>query len=777
MKKSAMILRLVLLFAALTAIVTMFGRRWLADGMPAGDFPGTVAYLYQFKQVLSEYGYVPLWCGRWFAGGSLVLPFALGGSLFCYLPFTLFLPVTLAVKVGSFFYFAISGLTMYILIRYLFGSRPAAFFAALTYSIHPIHISIAVSTGHANFPPFYALAPLGFLFAFRLIDRCRWQDFAGLSVVAAGQIWIDTERAFVTLLFVFLASQILMVLERRSQKNIDVEIKARQFWQKQLFLVASLIVAALLCSWALLPATIEKGDHALFAEELRISSAKYFSLQNPFYLFDRNGCIVSQMAKYLPPELHYNSGNYYLSISLFALAGLGVLSVSRKTIQYRYCVILIICVISALLCSNGYYSTYEGLCNVVGKLMTNSYYRHYHPFQLPTLALLLIIAPAALSSILYLRRHKKGKPASIRAWILGGAIFAAVFFTKPFEWIFVFIPFYREMRSPSWFASVVPSLGMVVAAAAAVVWLLSKIKQPVFKWLFSLILCGLFIFDVWPYHKVFDQVIALERTEDLKTVSRYLADQPDNSRVLARETYNPLTDSHILYSDKPSAFSYLNWDSPKYYSDLVLNGIYSKLHRPETINSALDEAGIANVGYIIYDLVEGPPPPQTENLELGCETKHYFLYKNKSCRPYVQTYPAQITNSPEINLEMERYSEDIAKVQNFSRRKPGYIEFEIDSAKPATVMISESWYPGWKAKVNGKREDVIRLQKAFMAVKVPAGKHVISFWYQKPFYHTIGYTLSVVTLIFMVLLSNSNIRNKLKEYFLFFDLRKTVATG
>lgn len=81
MKKSAMILRLVLLFAALTATVTIFGKRWLAKGMPAGDFPGTAAYLYQFRQLLSEYGYVPLWCGRWFAGGSLVLPFALGGSL------------------------------------------------------------------------------------------------------------------------------------------------------------------------------------------------------------------------------------------------------------------------------------------------------------------------------------------------------------------------------------------------------------------------------------------------------------------------------------------------------------------------------------------------------------------------------------------------------------------------------------------------------------------------------------------------------------------------
>lgn len=750
LKILGIMLQTVFLFTVFFAIVLFFGRRWLRDGMPTGDFAGTVAYIHQLKQTLGQFGYVPIWCSRWFAGGSLTLLFASYGFLVFYLPFVWLMPVAVAVKIATLFYLAVSGLGVYWLVKYLFKSQWVAFFAAIAYMLHPINISMAVGTGHANFPPFYALAPLGFLFAFRLIESCCWRDFVSLAMITALQIWVDAERAFVILPFVFLACQMLIILKRYDEKIPDIELKAKRFWQKEFRLTGSLLVGILLCSWSLLPAAIEKPYHALFAEELRISSAKYFSLQNPFYLFDRDGFIVSRMAKYLPLDLTYNSGNYYLSAFLLALTCFGLLFGSRRTISSRYLVIFFICVLTALLCSNGYYSAYEGLSNVVGKLMTNSYYHHDHPYQLPVLALMIVLPPSACICFLLWRHCKKGKPVSIKTWILSGIISAIIFFTKPFEWILVFTPFYKEMRSPSWFASAMPALGIAVAAGAVLAWIVGKSKKPAFKWLLSLAFCGIFVLDIWPYHKGFNHIFPKERTDDLKTVSLYLADQPDNNRVLARETYTPLTDTHIIYSDKPSAFSWLNWDSPKYYGDFILNSVYAKLHRLETINTALAEAGIANIEYLIYDLVEGPPPPQTENLELACETGHYLLYKNKLCRPYVQAYPARITDSSEIKPDVECYSEDIAKVQDLYRKAPGCIEFEIELAEPAAVMISESWYPGWKVKVDGKQQDIIRLQKAFMAVELGSGIHNVTFYYDKPFYYYGGYIITILSTIILL---------------------------
>jgi uncharacterized membrane protein YfhO len=44
---------------------------------------------------------------------------------------------------------------------------------------------------------------------------------------------------------------------------------------------------------------------------------------------------------------------------------------------------------------------------------------------------------------------------------------------------------------------------------------------------------------------------------------------------------------------------------------------------------------------------------------------------------------------------------------------------------PAWLVLSDTWYPGWRARVDGTESTLWRANHAFRAVRVPAGRHEI----------------------------------------------------
>ncbi len=56
--------------------------------------------------------------------------------------------------------------------------------------------------------------------------------------------------------------------------------------------------------------------------------------------------------------------------------------------------------------------------------------------------------------------------------------------------------------------------------------------------------------------------------------------------------------------------------------------------------------------------------------------------------------------------------------------------FELDRLWPTYVVLSQAWYPGWKAYVNGDEVPVWRANYAFDAIAAPAGRSEIEFVYE-----------------------------------------------
>ena len=61
-------------------------------------------------------------------------------------------------------------------------------------------------------------------------------------------------------------------------------------------------------------------------------------------------------------------------------------------------------------------------------------------------------------------------------------------------------------------------------------------------------------------------------------------------------------------------------------------------------------------------------------------------------------------------------------------------------------MLTDSWAPGWKAKVDGEDADVQRVDYLIRGVAVPAGEHTVEFRYE-PAVWTWGWIISLVTLL------------------------------
>ena len=92
------------------------------------------------------------------------------------------------------------------------------------------------------------------------------------------------------------------------------------------------------------------------------------------------------------------------------------------------------------------------------------------------------------------------------------------------------------------------------------------------------------------------------------------------------------------------------------------------------------------------------------------------------------------------------------------RETPG--RFEIEAHGPGRLVVSESFYPGWRVKVDGHKATVEPFEDVFLSVLLPAGKHTVSFNY-KPLSFCLGLFLTIVTIFLSIfILHKRKIRNK-----------------
>jgi uncharacterized membrane protein YfhO len=81
-----------------------------------------------------------------------------------------------------------------------------------------------------------------------------------------------------------------------------------------------------------------------------------------------------------------------------------------------------------------------------------------------------------------------------------------------------------------------------------------------------------------------------------------------------------------------------------------------------------------------------------------------------------------VEENPDIKIEKDATGS--AKIISYT---PNEIVIKTSSNSTALLFLSDNYYPGWKASVNGKNSKIYRADYSFRAVIVPKGDSVVEF--------------------------------------------------
>jgi len=105
--------------------------------------------------------------------------------------------------------------------------------------------------------------------------------------------------------------------------------------------------------------------------------------------------------------------------------------------------------------------------------------------------------------------------------------------------------------------------------------------------------------------------------------------------------------------------------------------------------------------------------------------------------------------SREVILDREitnRPTRPLKATSKIVRYDHSVVTIQTSANDHGTLVLADSYYPGWKAYVDGKERPILRANHFFRAVALPDGDHVVEFRYD-PLSFKIGAWISVFTII------------------------------
>jgi hypothetical protein len=78
--------------------------------------------------------------------------------------------------------------------------------------------------------------------------------------------------------------------------------------------------------------------------------------------------------------------------------------------------------------------------------------------------------------------------------------------------------------------------------------------------------------------------------------------------------------------------------------------------------------------------------------------------------------------------------------------QPTRVVVEVDSPEPGTLVLTDTFYPGWRATVDGEPREILRANHLFRGVELDGGRHTVIFQYA-PGSFQLGAAVSLVAMI------------------------------
>lgn len=132
--------------------------------------------------------------------------------------------------------------------------------------------------------------------------------------------------------------------------------------------------------------------------------------------------------------------------------------------------------------------------------------------------------------------------------------------------------------------------------------------------------------------------------------------------------------------------------------------------------------GLLNVGYVAAEW-----PIEAGGLVLEAQIGTTHLYRNEQVLPRAFVVAQARHERQPGEVRLTRPIE--ATPARIVRYTPNRIVVEAESAEPSLLVLSEVWYPGWRAAVNGIQVPVRPVEGVLRGVSLDAGRHTVEFRY------------------------------------------------
>jgi len=180
-------------------------------------------------------------------------------------------------------------------------------------------------------------------------------------------------------------------------------------------------------------------------------------------------------------------------------------------------------------------------------------------------------------------------------------------------------------------------------------------------------------------------------------------------------------------------------------------------HRSAQLDAAL--LGLLNVRYLIAAY-----PLDAEGLQLLVHLDGSYVYRNERCLPRAflveRAVPVEGWQEALSRLDKGYDPASGALVEGgppldgppgwreaqVTYRSPNRIVVQANPRRPALLVLSEVWYPGWEVTVDGGREPLHRVYGVLRGVYLDPGTHVIA-WRYRPRSLAWGGAITAATLV------------------------------
>lgn len=774
--------------AAALAYCVWLGAHWLPLGWSDHELAASASRVWDIKHAWQEHGQLAWWTPNFMSGSSYGLNHARGFYLLPWLLFSMFTSLEIAGKLTVLLAIFLSPVAMYFCARRFLRNEWAAVLAALAFMLHPQQLSRAMAAEHVTISLFFPFIPLLWLTLARALETNRLRDAVWCALAVAGALWTDNKQALVN--FVLMMGYLVYWFWPRERRTAWAATA-------KTFAITGLAVL-LLGAVVIVPGFTEQPLVKLFYGDPLRGWQETYSLKSLFALVDRNGVVSTSaregvlrvvqqrgglrsqeeldQVRTLVSASQTDSPDKYAGLVWLAVLGVTVLFNGRRQdrrLFWTFIALMLACVALA----SGVSTVWKANVRMLGAWFGLE--------GVPATAKLAgALALAVVAAFLW--QFWRRKLTSTRKTLVAiGAL--AVFLFVPAFGLISLLPLFKEIRAPYVFLDGPVAFIAAITLAFFVTDVLDTERWRPHVPKFVMALAALLLVDFWPYERpAFASGVPARTLTNLQaTYSALAADRDPVKTYTVTGRYFHLLGP--MWSGKPQVYeAFYNWMCPFGMGVLNQQAFASwDLHRTFL--------NLMGARYIVFDKTDPSAAGMQQMLGMyrqsfpvQLENEDFVVFRNDTARPFVSAntraclYVGDFRKSAQLALALAAnnftlvhghatpsqgqyarvYEEGVQAfapvggsvplaLQDVQVTRPNHERIWLKLAAPTNcvAIIAESYYPFWRAEVDGSPARVLRVDCGLMGVELPAGKHEVRLNYEHPRSYTVAAVISILALV------------------------------